>query len=418
MQALCEDILVATDTLRPVTDPWAVVGPAEFRSRQELVRRAAAEQGFAGAVVWSRGGAFMDMSQDVLYLTGHYSQQPYMGDEAGIGTARSHGVCILPATGPVTLVVDIPWWRRDVVVADDVRPSIDVAGTAARAIRDLGLEGRKLALVGASYMTAAAYLGLTSQLPTTEFVRSDQLVEKFRAIKSAAEAELIRKACQLGSVAMDDMMAAAVTGATEAEAAAEAARTLVRGGAVLYDAPCASGRNSHFFTSARLPSADPIRQMEQGELFHVDFYGSYGGYFFDFARSRAIGDDPSRTQRELLDAPIELVETICDAIRPGLTAGDLYSVGNAWLNESSVVASLPKAEPEMEGFPALGHGIGLMWELPWIMADDPTPIQPGMYLAIEILLGHPSRGGAMFEQNGLVTETGFEVLTTARKRWW
>jgi Xaa-Pro aminopeptidase len=360
----------------------------------------------------------MDMSQDVLYLTGHYSQQPYMGDEAGIGTARSHGVCILPANGMVTLVVDIPWWRRDLVVADDIRPSIDVAGTAAKAIRDLGLEGCNLALVGASYMTAAAYLSLTSQLPTTRFIRTDHLVEDFRAIKSPSEIELIRQACELGSLAMDDMMAGAVTGATEAEAAAEAARTLIRGGAVLYDAPCASGRNSHFFTSARLPSADPVREMEKGDLFHVDFYGSYGGYFFDFARSRAIGDDPSGLQREILDAPIELVETICHAIRPGLTASDLYSVGEAWLKESPVVASLPKEEPEMEGFPALGHGVGMMWELPWIRADDRTLIRPGMYLAIEILLGHPSRGGAMFEQNGLVTENGFEVLTTARKRWW
>ncbi|HUY08852.1 MAG TPA: Xaa-Pro peptidase family protein [Candidatus Dormibacteraeota bacterium] len=409
---------MALDTLRPVTDPWATVSHDEFRRRQELVRQAAAEQGFDGAIVWSRGGAFMDMSQDVLYLTGHYSQQPYMGDEAGIGTARSHGVCILPANGPVTVVVDIPWWRRDLVVADDVRPSIDVAGTTAEAIRDLGLEGRKLALVGASYMTAAAYLGMTSLQPTTQFVRADRLVEKFRAIKSPAEAQLIRQACHLGSLAMDDMMEAVVTGATEAEAAAEAARTLVRGGAVLYDAPCASGRNSHFFTSARLPSADPVRRMEKGDLFHVDFYGSYGGYFFDFARSRAIGDDPSKAQRDLLNAPIELVETICDAIRPGLTAGDLYSVGDAWLTESAVVAGLPKEEPEMDGFPALGHGIGMMWEAPWIMADDPTPIEPGMYLAIEILLGHPSTGGAMFEQNGLVTDTGFEVLTTARKRWW
>ena len=80
-----------------VIDPWTVIQPDEFRARQDRVRARAAEQGFDGALVWSRGGAFMDMYADVLYLTGHYSQQPYMGDEAGIGTARSHGVCVLPA---------------------------------------------------------------------------------------------------------------------------------------------------------------------------------------------------------------------------------------------------------------------------------------------------------------------------------
>ena len=43
----------------------------------------------------------------------------------------------------------------------------------------------------------------------------------------------------------------------------------------------------------RLPSADAMRQFERGDLFHVDCYGSYGGYFFDFARSRCVGDDPT-----------------------------------------------------------------------------------------------------------------------------
>src|SRR5207253_7257350 len=112
----------------------------EFRARQDRAREVAGQQGFDGLVVWSRGGAFMDMSQDVLYLTGHYSQQPYMGDEAGIGSARSHGVCILPVEGPTTVVVDVPWWRRDLVVADSVRPSIHVVETASEAIRAAGLE--------------------------------------------------------------------------------------------------------------------------------------------------------------------------------------------------------------------------------------------------------------------------------------
>ncbi len=399
-------------------DPWTAIPEAEFRQRQEAVRRAAAEGGFDAAVVWSRGGAFVDMAQDVLYLTSHYSQQPYMGDEAGIGSARSHGVCIIPVEGPTTLVVDVPWWRRDLVVADDVRPSIDVAGTAARAIADLGLAGGRLALVGASYMTAAAYLGLAERLPEARLVRADRMVEKIRMRKSASEIELIRRSCELGSSSMDAMIGAVVEGATEAEAVAEAAHVLFGGGGVLYDAACASGPYAHGYTRSRLPSADSVRTFAHGDMFHVDFYGSYGGYFFDFARSRVVGDAPEPAQRDLIDATIEAVETMCGAIRPGMTAGDVYAVGERWMAESKVVASLPVEHSEMEGFPAFGHGIGLMWEMPWIMAGEPTVLEPGVYLGIELLLGHPSRGGAMFEENGIVTETGFEVLTSARKRWW
>jgi Xaa-Pro aminopeptidase len=399
-------------------DPWKAIAPDEFRARQDRVRTRAAEQGFDGVVVWSRGGAFMDMSADVLYLTNHYSQQPYMGDDAGIGGARSHGVCVLPVDGPASVVVDVPWWRRDLVVADDVLPSIHVQRTAAEAVRRAGLERGRLALVGASYMTAAAYLGFVEALPDAQIVRADRLVEDVRIHKSPAEIELIRHACALGNQTLKALIDAVVEGATEAEAVAEASHTLISGGGVLYDAACASGPWAHGYTHARLPSADSTRPFERGDMFHVDCYGSYGGYFFDFARSRVVGDDPTPQQLGLLEAVIECVETVCAAIRPGITAGDAYAVADDWMGQSEVIASIPEETPEMEGFPAVGHGLGMMWEAPWLMPDEPTPLVPGMYLAVELLLGHKGVGGAQFEHNGIVTETGFEVLTTARSRWW
>ncbi len=401
-----------------IIDPWRVIPPEEFRARQERVRETAASQGLDAAVVYSRGGAFMDMSADVMYLTNHYSQQPYMGDDAGVGTARSHGVVIIPADGPTTIVVDIPWWRRDLVVADQVRPSIDVTGTTARALADLGLSSGRLGMVGASYMTAAAWLGLQAAVPDATLVRADRMVEDIRIIKSEAELELIRRACALGNQTLETLIDAVVEGATEAEAVGEASRVLLRGGGVLYDAACASGPTAHRYTSARLPSADPVRRFERGDMFHVDCYGSYGGYFFDFARSRVVGDEPTQTQLDLLESVIAPVETTCAAIKPGMTAGEVYAVADEWLMNSPFVASIPTEEPEMEGFPAVGHGLGLMWEAPWLMKDDPTPIEPNMYLAVEVLLGYPSVGGAQFEHNGIVTEDGFEVLTTARSRWW
>jgi Xaa-Pro aminopeptidase len=399
-------------------DPWRVIGAEEFRARQQRVREAAAAQGFDAAVVYSRGGAFMDMSADVMYLTNHYSQQPYMGDDAGVGTARSHGVVIIPVNGPTTLVVDIPWWRRDLVVAEQIRPSIDVTGTTAKALADLGLKTGRLGMVGASYMTAAAWLGLHAAVPDATLIRADRMVEDIRIIKSEAELELIRGACALGNQTLEALIDAVVEGATEAEAVAEASRVLLRGGGVLYDAACASGPTAHGYTSARLPSADQIRRFERGDMFHVDCYGSYGGYFFDFARSRVVGDEPTPTQLDLLESVIAPVETACAAIKPGVTAGEVYAVADEWLTQSEFVSSIPTEEPEMEGFPAVGHGLGLMWEAPWLMKDDPTPIEPNMYLAVEVLLGYPSVGGAQFEHNGIVTENGFEVLTTARSRWW
>jgi Xaa-Pro aminopeptidase len=399
-------------------DPWTAIPREEFRDRQDRARKAAQNAGLDGLVVYSRGGGPVDMSADVLYLTNHYSQQPYVADHVGIGTARSHGVLILPVEGRAVLVVDIPWWRKDLVVADDVRASIHVTDRVGEALAEAGLKGKRVGVVGASYMSAAAYLGLQAVADGTELVRQDALVESLRVVKTQAEQDLIRRAAAIGNRAVEAIMDAAVDGATEADCAAAGYAVVIAEGATMYDAPCASGPWSHRFTWARLPSHDAVRPMENGDVFHVDCYGALGGYFWDFGRSRVVGDQPSPIQRDMLEATIEGVETVCAAIEPGVTAGDVFAAADAWMSANSVITAIPEVEAETEGFPAVGHGIGMSWEAPWLMKDDPTTLEPGMWLAVEMLFGHPDRGGTFMEHNGLVTEDGFEVLTTARSRWW
>ena len=393
-------------------DPWLTVSQQEFRDRQNAARSACAAAGLDGLVVYSRGGACVDMYADVLYLSNHYSQQPAMGDHAGIGTARAHGVLVLPVDGPAIVIVDVPWWRPDLVVADDVRMSTDVTRAVAEAIRDTGLDTRRWALVGSSSMTAAAYRGLSSALATNDrIVVDDEIIETLRLIKSPAEQQLIRRAVAIGDATVEAIMGAARSGVTEAEAVAAGYAVLVPRGAALYDAPCGSGPNAHHFTWARLPSYDASRQLRPGDIFHFDSYGAYGGYLWDFGRSTVIGAEPTTKQRTILETTINGVETICAAIRPGITASDVGDFGAAWLRNSPIGHALPE-------FPAVGHGIGMSWERPWLMHGDRTVLQPGMFLAVELLLGDQETGLCMFEQNGFVTSTGFELLSGAPVRWW
>jgi Xaa-Pro aminopeptidase len=398
-------------------DPEHAIAPAEFRERQDRARAAAAERGLDGIVVWSRGGGPVDMSADVVYLANHYSQQPYMADHAGIGRARSHGVLVLPVAGPSILVIDVPWWRPDLAVADEVRTGNDVIAKAADAMRSAGLDGRRVGLVGASHMTAAAYLGFVEALPSVDLVRVDDLIERLRIYKSPAEVVAMRAAIALGDEAVKAAMDAAVVGATEADCAAQAAAVVARAGGVLYDAACASGAQAHYFTWARMPSSS-LRPLERGDMFHMDCYGALAGYFWDFGRTRVAGDDPTDQQRDLVEASIDVVDAVCAAVRPGVTASQVYAVGKRAMAESPVIAAIPVEAADTEGFPAVGHGIGLGWEAPWLTPADQTVLVPGMTIAVETLIGHRTLGGGFFEENGVVTETGFEVLTTARRRWW
>jgi Xaa-Pro aminopeptidase len=267
-------------------------------------------------------------------------------------------------------------------------------------------------------MTAAAYLGLREHCASTRFERADRLVEQFRVRKSPAEITVIRRAAELGNKSVDALMEAVVEGATEAEAVAEASRVLIAGGGVLYDAACASGPWSTDYTRARLPSADHLRKLERGDLFRVDCYGAYGGYFFDFARSRCVGDDPTPDERLLLDTAVQCIEAMCSAVGPGMSAGDLFAVGNSFLVNCPFTRKFPPSAGDVVSFPALGHGLGLGWEWPYIQPEVTFELTPSTYLALEVQLAHPDVGGAMFEHDVLVTSDGCEILTTSRSRWW
>lgn len=394
------------------------IAPEEFRERQEKVRAAATAQGLDGVVVWSRGGGSVDMSADVAYLANHYSQQPYMTDYVGIGSGRSHGVVVIPVNGPSIVVMDIPWWRPDLVVAGDVRTGNDVVALAVDAMKSAGLDTARVGFVGTSNMSASAYLAFVAALPRMTVVNTDALVEEIRVHKSPAETALLRAAIALGTDAVARSMALAVSGNTEADVAAEVAAVVARGGGALYDAPCSSGPNSHHFTWSRMPSWDAWRQMAEGDIFHMDTYGALGGYFWDFGRCRVIGDNPSPEQIELIEANIAIVDAVCAAIRPGIPAREAHRAGAQVAAELPIVQRLNDAPKDTEGFPALGHGIGMGWEGPWITADDETIIEPGMAIAVETLFGAPDVGGTFFEENGVVTDDGFEVLSTVQKRWW
>jgi ectoine hydrolase len=398
-------------------DPWSVIPPEEFTRRQRNARQAAQEADLDGLVVYSRGGGFLDMHADVFYLTNHYSQLPYVADHFGLSTAASHAAVLLPVDGPSVLVVDVPWWRRDLVVADDVRESEQLTQAVGQALRHTHLYGKRVGLVGVEFMTASAYLGLLEVAGTTHFVRIDDAIERLRIRTSAAERELIRAAAAIGSRAVAAMMEAATEGNTEATAVYAGLDVVASSGAMLYDATCSSGSVAHHYAWARLPSYDAHRRLSRGDVLHVDCYGAYGGYLWDFGRTRVVGGAASEAQHDFIEATIEGVDHVCRALRPGVTGDEVYTAARTWLAESPQGRRLSRWLPASASPAHVGHGIGLSWSAPWLMKGDRTVLEPGTYLAVEMLFGQEGVGAALHEENGLVTEDGFEVLTTTRKRY-
>jgi Xaa-Pro aminopeptidase len=185
----------------------------------------------------------------------------------------------------------------------------------------------------------------------------------------------------------------------------------------------ASGPNSHRFERFGIPAWDYERKLEDGDIVHVDAWGPVECYYTDLVRSNLVGGRPTDPQREVLEAPIGVVESIIEIIKPGITVDALYQQGSSWLVENGFASH--RAGPEGAGtefgelFPAFGHGIGAGLEPPWIIKGEPTMLEENMTLAVEALVGRPGVGAAGFEQDVRITAGGCEVLTEAcPKRWW
>jgi Xaa-Pro aminopeptidase len=129
---------------------------------------------------------------------------------------------------------------------------------------------------------------------------------------------------------------------------------------------------------------------------------------FDLARAKAVGPVTNR-QVSLFEAAISSIEATLAAIRPGASAGDL---GAAGLDKQQSLGF------RVDGvFSAMGHGLGLGWDDPWLARGVMTEIVPDMVLCIERTIQQDGYLGD-FEETVLITPDGYELLTDAVKRSW
>jgi Xaa-Pro aminopeptidase len=393
----------------PVIELPPRIESTEFRERQERARRQAEARGLAGLLVWSRGAGSQDRFADVYYLAGFYPQYSFIPDEPGRWRARGHAALVLPVDRPSTLIVDVPAFRDDLAVADEVVVSSDVVAAAAVALVATIPNG-KIGILGCEPLSWRWYAGLVEAVGE-RFVDADDLGPELHLRKSPAELALIRAAGALGGRSVDALMEAAVPGATEAEVAAAGIALMTAGGGMLYGLGISCGPYAHTYGQTLPAPYDPRYRLQPGDMARVDMYGSIDGYLFDFGRSRVVAADPTADQQALLDAARESVRAGIEEIRPGQTLGRVAERCDEVFRESDYSRrglGLPPASP------LWGHSLGLAFEPPWIVPASEVVIQPGMYLAVEQRVALPGVGGATYEDNVLVTEDGYEVVTTAR----
>jgi len=385
---------------------------SEYAERRARAAAAARDQDLRGLIVWSRGGATYDNFGDVLYLTNHYGPFPWINDKQPLWSGRGQSAVVITADGEARLCVDIPDWRDDLVAIDSVHSDRNLYRGVAEVTRQLGLAEGEVGMVGLEAMPASAYRYLVAELPRAVFRDVDDLVMKLRMRKSPAELEMLKYSAVIGAEITTILMERAVEGATDGHGAAAAmAYGALIPGVAQWDIPYASGPCSGHFQWPRLPQHDASRPYQAGDLVHPDNYGYVNGYIFDIVRTRVAGDRPAAWQQEIIDGAAGCVRAVISHLKPGVTAGELFDAGKAYLLDNGFTDEVAFNS----SFPCFGHQDGHAFDDPWLARNTPDEsvvVTDSTVWSVEIQVGRNGHA-AGFEDMVLIDADGTSTILTA-----
>ena len=285
--------------------------------------------------------------------------------------------------------------------AEDGRPTSGcLADLLAGALAERGLEDARIGYEDL-LMPLSVHRAIATRLPAVELVPADRLVDGLRAVKTAAELTIIRRAARCAELGTLAALQDAHAGWTERELAQRlAARILEHGADTVPMLLAGAGEGARMF-------GEPTdRRLEPGQLVRIDLLATLDGYFADLGRTAVVGE-PRPEQSAVYTAHVELNRRIVCAMCPGITCSQLFGF------EQQVGRDLG-VELLEQPYIGFGHAIGTnSSDPPLLTANDHTVLQAGMVFNIEPDVIGPAGERIHVEEMVLVTRNGGEVLTGA-----
>jgi Xaa-Pro aminopeptidase len=270
----------------------------------------------------------------------------------------------------------------------------DPVPLVAEALRQSG--ARRVGVVGLSRMPVRAYQALLSGVPQLELVDLDASFSLFRRRKSAFEVGLLRKAARLTDEMLDAARALTRVGARETEIAA-----------ALATIPLSVGAECSFEPAVIAGIDDPVpirrsttRTLEVGDTVMVDVGAALDGYQGDATRTFVLGT-PSSAQLEAWDVVRRAYDAALSLARPGVPCKELHRVSSEIIERAGFAVAQ-----------RIGHGIGLATSYEWPSLDtEEAPLEPGITICIEPGVYAPGIGNMKLEDDLIITDDGYELLT-------
>lgn len=355
------------------------------------------------------------------YITGFYSP-------TWINLTRPR-YCVIPRSGDPTIIIpannrviaehtswvsDVRTWVAPCPEDDGISLLLDAVtaclGRSNRIGMELGPESRLTMPIG-------DFLRLKDALGAVEISDGFRLLHSLRMVKSPTEVERIRRIAQIASRAFDELANQLARGDSEKGAGAKLRLDLIKGGADT--TPYVSGGSGrHGYSSINLALGDRI--LGPGDILTIDTGSTVDGYFCDFNRGWAFGQ-PSDEVRRAYERVWKATEVGLGVVRPGVETRDVWrAMAEALASEDRKAAG----SGLRLGQGRFGHGVGLrMCEPPSVNEGDKTILKAGMTITLEPGMAFVAKADGesiakvmVHEENVLVTEQGYELLTTRAPR--
>ncbi|EPJ53162.1 MAG: M24 family metallopeptidase [Osedax symbiont Rs2] len=321
---------------------------------------------------------------------------------------------VIPAQGkPIAVVPQIgvsgfaQTWIEDVRSWPSPRPEDDGISLLAMTLGELSKKSRRIgAMLGPETylrMPAANYKTLQDNLSGHQMLDISNIVRILRSVKSAAEVQKIRFACEVTAAGFDYLRQHLKAGITEREACKAMQLEMLRLGAdtcpYLISASGAGG-----YDDIIMGPSD--RQLTEGDVLIIDTGANFDGYFSDFDRNFAFAQVDSETHAAY-EAVWASTEAGLQIAAPGRSTGELWQAMWSVLEDAGALGN---------DVGRMGHGLGMqLTEWPSNVESGDVILQPGMVLTLEPGMTFAPGKMMVHEENILITETGCEML---HKRAW
>ncbi|AHI53089.1 aminopeptidase P family protein [Spiroplasma culicicola] len=225
--------------------------------------------------------------------------------------------------------------------------------------------------------------------------------EAIRMIKDEWEVAQIKKACDITHQVFLEVLEFTKPGMSELEIARFVSDSFLKNGAskLSFDTIVASGPNGS------KPHAVPTdRKVQLGDFITLDMGCYYNGYCSDQTRTFVLGNDDNQKLKEIYQIVYEAQTLGIEAIKPGVDCLTIHKICYDYIESKGYGQYFTHGT---------GHGLGIeIHEEPYNSAAGNKTLAPGMCVTVEPGIYIPSIGGVRIEDDILVTNDGYQYLTT------